>query len=187
MKLATALAALATLSIAACANMQGRQPETSETLVSATATIDAVDKEQRIVSLHGDETGQRFTVYANDGIRNLEQLEAGDVVVVEYYEAATLAMADATDPDASASELSAGAPKGALPGALEVQSQTLVVEVVNYDAENGIATYRTSDGLTRRAAVPPELQSFVAETSRGDLVEVTLTQAIAVSIDEVES
>jgi predicted small secreted protein len=180
----------AALSLAACGTMPGAGTQTSdvsETLLTATATIDSVDTEERIVRLHGDQTGQAYTVYANDGIQNLDQLEAGDVVVMEYYEATTLAMADPDAPEASATVASAKAPAGELPGGITVETESIVVQVVDYDRDEHIATYLTPDGLQRRSAVPPRLQSFAENLQRGDLVEVTLTQAVAISIDEVES
>ncbi|WP_424931018.1 hypothetical protein [Amaricoccus macauensis] len=189
MKFALALFGAVTMALASCGPMPGpsRGPAVSESLQTATATIDAVDKEERIIRLHGDETGQRFTVYANDGIKNLDQLTAGDIVVVEYYEATTLSMATPNSPDASIAVATAEAAPGELPGGIAVESETVVVELLDYDRDEGIATYLTPDGLQRRSAVPPRLQTFAQEANRGDMIEVTMTQAVAVSVEEVES
>ncbi len=190
MKFAPALFGAACMALTACGYLPGtniREPAVSETLLAATATVDEVNKGDRIVRLHDDETGQRFTVYANDGIKNLDQLSTGDVVVVEYYEAATLSMAQPGSPDASAVLASATAPKGELPGGISVKSETLIVEFLSFDDESGIATYVTPDGLQRRTAVPPRLQNFASEANRGEMIEVTLTEAVAISIDRVEN
>ena len=60
----------------------------------------------------------------------------------------------------------------------------MVVTLVNYDDNTGIATFRTPDGLTRMAAVPPNLRSFARSRGPGARVLVTLTNAVAVSVTE---
>lgn len=188
MKFASALVGTFAVALAACGYVPGtdsRAPAVSETLYTATATIDSVDKEERVIKLHGDESGRNYTVFANDGIKNLDQLEAGDVVVMEYYEATTLSMATPDSPDASVAVAAAEAPEGELPGGIAVETETIVVQFLDY--EDGIATYIAPDGLQRRSAVPPRLQTFASQATRGDMIEVTLTQAVAVSIEQVGS
>ena len=180
MKFAYAVTTAAMLALAACSNLAGPRPPVSEQLITATATIDSVNKADRIVQLHDDQTGQAYTVYANDGIKNLDQLTAGDVVVVEYYDATAVSMATADSPEASAAMVAGEAPKGALPGGIAVQTETIVVEFLSYS--DGIATFRTPDGLTRRTAVKPELQDFASKAHRGDMIQVTMTEAVAISI-----
>jgi hypothetical protein len=185
MKLTYAIFGAAVLALGACSGMprpSGPDAGTTEELITATATIDSVNTTDRIVALHEDDTGQAYTVYANDGIPNLDQLKAGDVVVVEYYEATTLSMANPSSPDASSAAVAGTAPKGTLPGGVAVETETLVVQMVNYDTEDHIATFTTPDGLQRRTAVPPNLQAFASELQRSDMVEITMTQAVAVSI-----
>ena len=48
----------------------------------------------------------------------------------------------------------------------------------------GIATFRTPDGLTRTAAVPPNLRTFARSRGPGSRVLVTMTNAVAVSVTE---
>ncbi|MEM8570854.1 MAG: hypothetical protein AAGG56_08065 [Pseudomonadota bacterium] len=190
MKLAYAIFGAAALTLAACADLPGTRapaPSATETLLTATATITSVDTTSRIVQVQSDETGRNFTVFANDGIPNLDQLTAGDIVVMQYYESTAVALASPDAPDASLTIATATAPEGELPGGIAVETETLVVEVLSYDRSTGFATFLTPEGIQRRTVVPPRLRSFAAQTRRGDFVEVTLTQAVAVSIEEVES
>ncbi len=69
-----------------------------------------------------------------------------------------------------------------MPGALAGTSESFVVTVVNYDDSTGIATFRTPDGFTRMAAVPPNLRSFARSRGPGSRVLVTMTKAVAVSV-----
>lgn len=191
MRLHLALTTAAAFVLAGCGSMSmgGKDvASTSEELVTATATIESVDTTARSVSLIDDETAQRFTVFANDGIKNFDQLDAGDVVVMQYYEATTLSMADPADPGNQIDTMiTAETPDGAKPGLLDAASTTLVVEVLSYDAKTGMATFTAPDGLTRRSVVKPEMRSFAANLSRGDRVLVTMVEAVAISIEEVAS
>jgi hypothetical protein len=55
---------------------------------------------------------------------------------------------------------------------------------VSYDPNSGLAIFKTPDGFTRRAVVPPDLRSFAASQGAGSRVVVTLTDAIAVTVTE---
>lgn len=73
---------LATLALlAACAP---RQPQTTESLTTATAVVESVDQKTREVSLRDSATGQQFSVVAGPEVRNLAQVEAGDTVRLDF-------------------------------------------------------------------------------------------------------
>lgn len=82
------LAAIAML--VACAP---RQPQTTESLTTATAVVRSVDHKTREVSLRDSANGAEFSVVAGPEVRNLPQVEAGDTVRLDFYQATTLAMA----------------------------------------------------------------------------------------------
>ena len=175
-----ALTALTTLG--AC---MPRQPKTTERLVTATAVVESVDQKTREVGLRDSATGAEFSVIAGPEVRNLPQVEAGDTVRLDFYQATTLAMATpGTVPQTTGAVAGARAPEGAKPGALAVTTLTNVVRVISYDTNSGFATFATPDGRVHRATVPPELRTFASQRRRGDLVEVTFTDALAVSITE---
>jgi translation initiation factor IF-1 len=159
---------------------------TREEVLTATATIQSVDAATRHVTLRDDATGETYTVRAGDEVRNFDQLAAGDVVVVDYYESVTLAMAaPGTPTTAPESTLLTGrAPEGTAPGGLAVLTTTVLVTVSNYDEESEIATFMLPDGTLRRARVAPEMRGFAESVNPGDKVEVTLTEAAAISIVE---
>ena len=78
--------------------------------------------------------------------------------------------------------VAARAPEGGAPGAAAATNTSMVVTVVNYDSNNGIATFRTPDGMTRQAVVPPELRAFADRRGPGSRVLVSMTEAVAVTI-----
>jgi len=180
----------AALMLAGCAEMGVGQQETAteETLLTATATVSAVDQTTREVTLTDNAGGGTFTVVAGPEVRNLPQIAVGDQVNVDYYQATTLSMADPADAGDPVTGVVAGrAPEGASPAAGAVVTESLVVTVESYDPNTGLAIFRTPDNFTRRAVVPPELRSFAAQQGPGARVMVTFTEALAVTITEAEA
>lgn len=184
MRLTTGIGLAAGLLLAACAEMSSR-PATQESLTTASATVEAIDHASRAVTLRDDADGTSFTVTAGEEVRNLDQVRPGDHVQIDFYRATTLSMADPSDTGEHAAAAVAGrAPEGSRPGALAASTDSFVVTVVSYDANSGLATFRTPDGFTRRAVVPAELRTFAQTRGPGARVLVTMTRAIAVSVTE---
>jgi translation initiation factor IF-1 len=178
------LAALATaLALAACS-----QPATttSEELVTASATITAINPATRDVTLRDDITGETFSVKAGDEVQNFDQLAPGDVVVVDNYRSITATMAPpGTTAAAPETTLLAGrAAPGEVPGGLAAITTTVVVTLTSYDPATNVASLQLPDGSARTASVPADMQSFAASLAPGDQIEVTLTEAAAISIAE---
>lgn len=161
-----------------------RTMDTTSTLVTAEATVVSVDQASRRVVLR-ETDGSTFEVTAGPEVRNLAQLDSGDTVRMEYFQSTTVGMADPGDSGEVSETMIAGrAPEGAKPGGVAATNTSMVVTVVNYDRDNGIATFRTPDGLTRSAIVPPELRGFAERRGPGSRVLVSMTEAVAVTIDE---
>jgi len=94
-------------------------------------------------------------------------------------------MADPSDTGEPASAALAGrAPEGERPGGLAVTTDSMVVTVISYDSNTGLAVFRSPDGLTRQTVVPPNLRTFAASRAPGSRVLVTMTRAVAVSVTE---
>ena len=181
-----AIGLLAALMLMACngTGFGARQAATQETLTSATATVEAIDQTTREVRLRDDADGTVFVVTAGPEVRNLEQVSAGDKVTVDFYQSTTASMADPADTGEPADRRRwpPAHRRARQPGALAVASESMVVTVISYDDSTGLATFRTPDGFTRRAVVPPNLRSFAADRGPGSRVLVTMTKAVAVSV-----
>ena len=185
MRLIPAIGLAAALLLSACSGTSPRQGGTQEQLSHASATVESIDHATRDVRLRDNADGTVFNVTAGPEVRNLEQVNAGDQVNVDFYQAITASMADPADTGEKATAVVAGrAPEGSAPGALAATSESLVVTLVNYDDSTGIATFRTPDGFTRSAAVPPNLRTFARSRGPGSRVLITMTKAVAVSVTE---
>lgn len=178
-------AALALTALAACSGMTSTpRPASTATLITATATVESVDMATREVNLRGDD-GSVLSVTAGPEVRNLAQLEPGDVVEFNFFESVAVSMAEPGDMQDTGTLLIAGrTEEGDKPGGMAIEATDMVVTLVSYDDRNFLATIRMDDGTTDRVTVPPELRSFAAARSPGARVLVSLTDAMAVSIVE---
>ena len=177
----------AALVVAGCAEMGigVNRPATQETLTTASATVERIDQKTRNVTLKDPTNGTSFTVTAGPEVRNLDQVKPGDQVQIQFYQATTVSMADPTDTGQPATAVIAGrAPEGAKPGGAAAVTDSMVVTVVNYDSSSGLATFKTPDGFTRQAVVPPNLRRFAETRGPGSRVLVSMTRAVAVSVTE---
>jgi hypothetical protein len=176
--------ALAALALAGCA---ATAPETAtrENTLVLDAIVQTVDLETRQVLLI-DQTGQPLDFVAGPEVRNLPQLDPGDRVRIEYFEAVAARMAEPGDLDEPIAVGAMGrAEEGAKPGGFVASSEEMIVEFVSYDPATEIVTILPPSGeplsLPLRSA---EMRAFAANRSSGDRVHVTITESVAVAIVE---
>jgi len=90
--IATVMASLLTMAVSGMALAADKaQPAKQtkvkrESVVTATATVQSIDLEKRIVTLMDAEEGNTFDLKVGPQARNLAQIEVGDMVTVKYYE-----------------------------------------------------------------------------------------------------
>ena len=181
---ALAIAVLGTV-LAACDGLPTRAPAQSETSIRTTATVVSIDRTARRVVLAPEDGGQ-VTVYAGNEIRNLDQIEVGDTVVTDYFRSvvAQVASPDSSDDPIVAID-GARAAEGEAPGAFGLVATDLVVRLLAYDANSGRARVRLPDGSETGVTVPSELRRFVEQRSIGERIQVTIVEAVALSLEEV--
>lgn len=156
-----------------------------ENLVSATAKIKAVDLKTRHVTLQrADGSVVKFAV--GDSVRNLPQVKAGDEVNVTYYEslAYEVRKAGEGEPVAAVTEGAARAPLGEKPAALIGRATTMTATIAAIDKAVPTVTLRAPSGelTTFKVRDPQKLD----RVSVGDLVNITYTEAVAISVSTPE-
>jgi hypothetical protein len=162
----------------------------TETLVEATATVTAIDMPNRLVTIEGPE-GNVAVIHVTEQVKNLPQVEIGDKVNIQYYLSAIVDVVKAGD-DAElgttgeAAMLSAPAgqkPAGAV--GIEVKRRA---EVVFVDPYQKYISFRSPDRGLRKISLKnsPDLQHYLKELKKGDVVEVTYTEAMAISLEPAE-
>jgi hypothetical protein len=148
--------------------------------VTLEATVEAVDLETRMVTLRSSKGAT--TIKAGDEVKRLSELKPGDVVVVRYFEALAMSIADAATPTSVAAGDAAGrTDKTAPPGAGAISRVEAVVEITGIDAKAQTVTFKGPAGNSRtiRARYPENLQKVKV----GDKVQVVYTESLAIAIE----
>jgi Cu/Ag efflux protein CusF len=156
-----------------------------ENLVSATAKVKAIDLKTRHVTLQRAD-GSLVKFVAGDEVRNLPQVKVGDEVNVAYYESLAYEVRKAGEaaPGAAVTEAAARAPLGEKPAGVVGRATTVTATIDAIDKAAPSVTLRAPDGETRTFKVRyPEKLEHVAV---GDLVDITYTEAIAISVTTPE-
>lgn len=155
----------------------------SET-VKLTATVKSVDYEKRLITLQGQD-GKAMTVEASPEVKRLKEIKAGDMVVINYTQAIAVELKKA----GSASGVSVkedvkrakASEKPGISGEREVKS-TVTIDAV--DLKNNIVTFTGPQGNVNIVAVKrPQMREFLKTLKVGDKVDVTFTEAVAVSVE----
>ena len=148
--------------------------------IRATATIDAIDAKNRIVTLKG-ESGNLYTVTAGKEVRNFDKLKVGDKVTIDYFEAIALD-AKKTDAPPSVTEVVEGdrAKKGEQPGAVVVRKIHIVTSVLGHNADNQTVLVRGPLGhLTQVKIRDPKV--FEALKGGGN-IDLTYAEGVAINV-----
>jgi Cu/Ag efflux protein CusF len=175
--IAGSAAIVATL-LATCAADAAQKPVSLGGIVSETFTIDAIDHSTRIVTLK-DKNGLTADVACGPEIQRFDALKVGDTVTFRYHESLVTAIhkPGTTKPADSAAVTRT---PGARPGGTISQQMTAVVTLEAIDAKVPSVTIRTAGG--RRMSFKIENAKNLEGYKAGDKVEITYTEALAVSV-----
>ena len=190
-RLACALAAAGGL-LASCttgptreARVSGDSAQVTQEL-TAEATVKAVDQQNRLVTLERED-GSTITFLAGPEVRNLPQIAAGDKVKARYRESLLASVkkpGEAVKPTAVAAAVSRAEP-GAAPGATAGQQVTVTVRIESVDTEKNRVAFTLPSGAMRIVSVKqPEMQEYIKGLKPGDQVEITYTEAVAISVEK---
>ena len=149
--------------------------------VKATATITAIDKSTRDITLKGPQ-GREITVTAGPDVKNFDKLKVGDQVDMQYVEALTLQLRKGGDKTVAKTEKAdaVGAKKGETPGGAVGRQVTVVANVVAVDPAKQVVTLKgPKETVDLHVADPAQFKNIAV----GDQVEATFTQAFAVAVE----
>ena len=106
------IAMIAAMTIATTLAMQKPKPISQTRTVTVKATIEAIDKTNRIITLKGAK-GNLVDVYATDKVKRFDELKVGDVITATYSESIAIRVRKPGEP---APETGAGEPRDVAPG-----------------------------------------------------------------------
>jgi NMD protein affecting ribosome stability and mRNA decay len=156
-----------------------------ENLVTATATVEAIDLQKRVVTLKGPK-GNVFDVTVGEAARNLPQLKVGDLVKVKYYESIAFRIVKPGEGVAGVEEMETleRAKKGEKPGGLTARLVTITATITAIDKKEHMVTLRGPQG--KSVTVKAENPKNLAKVKVGDEVEITYSKALAISVEEAK-
>lgn len=159
-------------------------PVSVEDIVERTALVEAIDVENRLVTLKAED-GEVTTIQVSDEVRNLPQLKVGDRVVARYYQAIGAKLSTPATPESPTVDLAVErAAEGEQPGGAVGRQVTVPVTIVAVKNDGKVVSLYGADGLMRVVEVRrPEGQAFVRGLKEGDKVELTFTEALAISVE----
>jgi Cu/Ag efflux protein CusF len=152
-------------------------------VITVTATVQAIDYKKRLVTLLGPE-GDTLQIAAGPEVRNLDQVKRGDLVVVGYQESIALKLKKPgeAEPGVTEAAVAERAPVGGQPGAGAADSVTVTTKIVKIDKAKKTVTLKGPEGNT--AVVNVKDPARLERVKVGDLVEITYTQALAISVEK---
>jgi len=155
----------------------------TSTLTRTRATVTAINTERRQVTIQGDQGP--LTVQVSPDVKNLENLKVGDRVNLAYYQgvAAQIVKGGKKVTDPAVSTFRSGTPADMRPSGVVGASATVTVKIQDVNLPTNTVAFTQSDGTTHIVQVKsPEMQSFIRDLKRGDTVQVTFTDSLAVEV-----
>jgi hypothetical protein len=150
--------------------------------VEISAQVVAIDKATRTVTLKGPQ-GNAVDVVAGDEVRNFAQIKLGDFVVARYAQALTLELRKTKGAagDVTVREDAARAKPGERPAVAGARQVTAIANVIGVDPKKSTITLKGPRGNVVTLDVQNPDQFKVVK--KGDQVEVTYTEALALSVE----
>ncbi len=154
-----------------------------ERTVDLTATIIAIDKTTRDITLKGPK-GNWVVVTAGPEVKNFDQMNAGDKVHARYIEALVLELKKGSD--LAVTRTDEASAKGAMPGAqphgVAGRRITVVADVVAVDRAAQTVTLQGPQLTTVVKVADPEQ---LRRIKKGDQVYAVYTQALAMVVESI--
>ena len=146
-------------------------------------TVSGVDKDAGTVTLKGPK-GRTVTIEVKDKSK-LDQINVGDPVVAAYMEAVAWRVVKAGSgaaPGVSTQETRVSSKPGETPAGAVGREVTATVTITAIDRKNHTVTVKGPQGGTEtiKAKEPKNLEGLKV----GDMVEISYSQALAVSLDK---
>jgi hypothetical protein len=152
--------------------------------VQLTASVVAIDREARTITLKGPE-GNTKTLQADEDSNNIDKIVVGDTVNVEYVQHMSIEVFanDGMEPGAGVMGAKGRNQEGETPAAMKLVTTvaTATVEDINIEANTFKLKWPGGEIKEYEAQNPENLK----KADVGDLVVTTYTEAIALTLNEV--
>lgn len=145
-----------------------------------TATIEAVEKASRVVTLK-TAAGSRLHVTAPEEMQGFDRLRVGDVVTARYFEAVAVRLARPGSPAPSGTPTTIVRRNDGKAGSETRSERTVRATVVAVDLPGQTVTVKGQDGVERTMKVTDVSQ--LKALKAGDAIDVTFYESRLVSVE----
>ena len=167
------------LGVSSGARLHAQRPVSQTSIVSQTFTIEAIDHSKRIVTLK-NQAGFSTDLYCGPEVQRFDALKVGDRVTFQFHESVVTGIhKPGATPKAPETTNITRSP-GTAPGGAVTQQMTALVTLEAVDLKVPSVTLRNKEG--RRMSFKVENVKNLEGYKAGDQIEVTYTQALAVSV-----
>jgi hypothetical protein len=149
--------------------------------VEVTAMVTAIDKGTRTVTLKGPQ-GRSLDVVAGAEVKNFDQINVGDNVVVQYLEALSLELKknSKAKPGVTTSDAAVRAAPGERPAGAVGREVVVLADVVAVDPVKSTISLKGPKGNV--VVLKVQNQDHFKVVKAGDQVEAVYTEAIAIAV-----
>jgi Cu/Ag efflux protein CusF len=157
---------------------QGTPETAAAEVVTASAIIQKIDRNGRMVTLRG-EKGAVLDVKVGPNV-NLDKVKPGDRVNAAYYEEVAVSLSKPGQAPKMVQTVTEH-------GGVTAEQTTVTAKVVAVNPDQNTVTVKNPEGVTHQLKVQdPDLQAQLGKIKPGDSLNVTYTQAIAISLEPIK-
>ena len=149
-------------------------------LVVITATVKAIDKKNRVVTLQSPD-GKVAKVKCGPEVRNFAQIKVGDVVTTKFLETVELFVTGEDKPSAERTTEVGRAPLGSKPGFSAIDTVEVKASVVAINYQTRYVTLEGPEGKVIKVKAGPEVKRL-NEIKEGETVVARLTRAVSIEV-----
>jgi outer membrane murein-binding lipoprotein Lpp len=151
-------------------------------LVVITATVKAIDKKNRVVTLQSPD-GKVAKVKCGPEVRNFAQIRVGDVVKTSLLETVELFVTGNDEPAAERVTEVGRAPLGNMPGFAAIDAVEVKATVVAIDYQTRKVTLKGPEGKVIKVTAGAQVKRLT-EVKVGDSVVARLTRAVSIEVSK---
>jgi Cu/Ag efflux protein CusF len=154
-----------------------------EQVTTVTAAVQKIDQKTRMITLKGPD-GKVSEFKVSDDVKNLAQVHRGDWVTMSFYQAIAYQVMKkgSAKPGVATAADAATAPLGQKPGLVGGAAVTVTATIMSVDKTTNVVRIKGPKG--HMASVQVQDPSRLEGIKAGDLVEITYTEALAISVDK---
>jgi len=153
-------------------------------LVTGTATVKAINKKKRVVTLKTRD-GKELKVKCGPDVRNFSQIRVGDEVTTTGLETVELFVTGEEKPSAERATEVERAPLGSKPGFSVIDTIEVKASVVDIDYQTRDVTLKGPDDKVITVKAGPEVKRL-NEVKSGDTVVERVTRAMSIMVSTPE-